>query len=117
MKRLLTLLLLLVSSSLAAQNVQLHYDFGCSLYNELDKTAEADGRATFSGFFDFWREWRPWQRTSHIFLAEPQLWYNFNRNQAEGAGFWSVGAECELSNNFVGKGFYAIPTLAVKWTF
>lgn len=75
------------------------------------------GRATFSGFFDFWRECRPWQGTSHIFLSEPQLWYNFNKGRAEGSGFWSVGAECELSNNFVGEGFYAIPTLAVKWTF
>lgn len=244
MKRLLTLLLLFATSTLAAQNLQLHYDFGRSLYDELDKTAEADGRATltttfemfrpdkagstylfvdmdyddgvsgayweiarefcfwkeskwswlswhleynggqnravgsfndafltgatysghsadysktwslsvmykhilntvddrgkraeanfqitgvwgialcggratFSGFFDFWREWRPWQGTSHIFLAEPQLWYNFNRKGDDG-GFWSLGAECELSNNFVGKGFYAIPTLAVKWTF
>ena len=75
------------------------------------------GRASFSGFVDFWREWRPWQGTSHIFLAEPQLWYNLNKKSPEGAGFLSIGAECELSNNFVGKGFYAIPTLAVKWTF
>jgi len=75
------------------------------------------GRASFSGFFDFWREWRPWQGTSHIFLAEPQLWYNFNQKGAKQNGFCSIGAEVELSNNFVGKGFYAIPTLAVKWTF
>ena len=29
----------------------------------------------------------------------------------------SIGSEVELSNNFLGKGFYAVPTLAVKWTF
>ena len=75
------------------------------------------GRFSFDGFFDFWREYRPWQDTSHIFLAEPQLWYHFNRNTPKGGGFLSIGAECELSNNFVDRGFYAIPTLALKWTF
>ena len=29
----------------------------------------------------------------------------------------SVGGEVELSYNFAGKGFYAIPTLAAKWSF
>jgi hypothetical protein len=29
----------------------------------------------------------------------------------------SIGSEVEVSNNFVAKGFYAIPTLAAKWTF
>ena len=75
------------------------------------------GRFSFDGFFDFWRECRSWQGTTHIFMAEPQVWYHFNRNTPKGSGFLSIGAECELSNNFVDKGFYAIPTLALKWTF
>ncbi|MBP3350222.1 MAG: DUF5020 family protein [Bacteroidaceae bacterium] len=29
----------------------------------------------------------------------------------------SLGTEVELSYNFVGKGFYAMPTVAAKWTF
>ena len=75
------------------------------------------GRFSFDGFFDFWREHRPWQNTSYIFLAEPQLWYHIKGKTPKGKGFLSVGTECEISNNFVGKGFYAIPTLALKWTF
>ncbi len=75
------------------------------------------GWGTFSGFFDFWRECRPWQDTTHIFLAEPQLWLNLNQIKGWQDVRLSVGTECELSNNFVGKGFYAIPTLAIKWTF
>lgn len=245
MKRLLFLVLLMTGLSASAQNLQLHYDFGRSLYNELDKTADSDGRATltstfemfrpdkagstylfvdldyddgvsgayweiarelcfwqqsklnwlslhleynggmnrsvgsyndaflagatysghskdfsktwslsmmykhiphtrddrgdkaeanfqitgvwgltfargwvtFSGFVDFWRECRPWQNTTHILLSEPQLWVNLNRIEGWEAINLSVGGECELSNNFVGKGFYAVPTLAVKWTF
>ena len=77
----------------------------------------ADGWGSFSGFVDFWRECRPWQKTTHIFLAEPQLWLNLNKISGWEDVKLSVGAEVELSNNFVAKGFYAIPTLAVKWTF
>lgn len=77
----------------------------------------ADGWGSFSGFVDFWRECRPWQNTTHIFLAEPQLWLNLNKISGWEDVKLSVGAEVELSNNFVNKGFYAIPTLAVKWTF
>lgn len=77
----------------------------------------ADGWGSFSGFVDFWRECRPWQNTTHIFLAEPQLWLNLNKISGWEDVKLSVGAEVELSNNFVAKGFYAIPTLAVKWTF
>lgn len=245
MKRLLLLLLLLATLPVTAQNLQLHYDFGRSLYSELDQTTESDGRATltstfelfrpdkvgstylfvdmdyddgvsgayweiarefcfwqqskldwlslhleynggldrrvgsyndayllgatysghskdfsktwslsmmykhiphtvddrgrhaeanfqitgvwgltfargwvtFAGFVDFWREWRPWQNTSHILLTEPQLWVNLNRIEGWDAIHLSVGGECEMSHNFVGKGFYAIPTLAVKWNF
>ena len=245
MKKLLLVLLLVVGLQATAQNVQLHYDFGRSIYSELDDSAEADGRATltttvemfrpdkfgstfffvdldyddgvsgayweiarelnfwqqskmnwlsvhveydgglnravgsyndaylagltysghskdfsktwslsvmykhiphtinldgnqananfqitgvwgiafakgwgsFSGFVDFWRECRPWQNTTHILLAEPQLWLNLNKIKGWNDINLSIGTELELSNNFVGKGFYAIPTVAAKWTF
>jgi hypothetical protein len=29
----------------------------------------------------------------------------------------SLGTEVELSCNFTGKGFHAMPTIAAKWTF
>lgn len=77
----------------------------------------AKGWCTFMGFFDFWREWRPWQNTSHIFLSEPQFWVNLNNIKGWDKVHLSVGGEVEVSNNFAGKGFFAIPTLAAKWTF
>lgn len=77
----------------------------------------ANGWATYSGFVDFWRECRPWQDTSYILLSEQQLWLNLNKVKNLDLKNLSVGTEVELSNNFVDKGFYVIPTLAVKWTF
>lgn len=72
---------------------------------------------TFSGFADFWREMRAWQGTEFIFIAEPQLWVNLNKiNGWENVNL-SFGGELELSNNFVEKGFRAIPALGAKWTF
>jgi hypothetical protein len=66
-------------------------------------------KVTFSGFADFWREDNLFGE--YIFLCEPQLWYNINKN-------FSVGGEVELSNNFGGMdGFKVFPTGAVKWTF
>lgn len=77
-----------------------------------------DRLLTFSGFVDLWRERRAWQNTNMIFLTEPQFWVNLNRVKGVNKDFnLSIGSEVELSNNFVGKGFYAIPTLALKWTF
>lgn len=75
------------------------------------------GYLNFTGFVDFWRECRLWQGTSYIFLTEPQLWFNVNAIKGCEKINLSVGTEVELSNNFVAKGFFAIPTLAVKWTF
>ena len=72
---------------------------------------------SFIGFIDFWREHRAWQGTDFILLAEPQLWFNFNAIKGCEKFNLSIGTEVELSNNFVNKGFYAIPTAAVKWTF
>lgn len=77
----------------------------------------AKGWCTFNGFFDFWREARAWQNTTHIFFSEPQLWVNLRKIKGWDNVHLSVGGEVELTNNFVSKGFYAIPTLAAKWTF
>ena len=77
----------------------------------------AKGWCTFSGFIDFWREHRAWQGTSHILLAEPQFWVNLNKIKGCDNFNMSIGSELEISNNFVAKGFYAIPTLAAKWSF
>ena len=77
----------------------------------------AKGWCTFSGFFDFWREPRIWQNTNFIFISEPQFWVNLNKIEGwENIGL-SVGGELELSANFVGKGFHALPALGAKWTF
>ena len=72
---------------------------------------------SFNGFADFWREPRAWQNTEFIFLAEPQLWVNLNKIKGWEKVKLSLGGEVELSWNFVGKGFHAMPTLGAKWTF
>lgn len=77
----------------------------------------ANGWLTNSGFIDFWREYNPVLQKSYILLAEIQLWVNLNRINGWDNIPLSIGSEIRLSNNFVGCGFYAIPTLAAKWTF
>lgn len=72
---------------------------------------------SFNGFFDFWREPRPWQGTDFIFCSEPQLWVNLRNIKGWEKINLSVGTEVELSANFVDKGFHAIPTVGAKWTF
>lgn len=69
----------------------------------------ADGKFTFTGFADFWKEDMFWG-TSYRFLSEPQLWYNPNKHL-------SLGGEVEFSNNFVGDEFAVKPTLGIKYTF
>ena len=76
-----------------------------------------DGWCSFSGFADLWREPRVWQNTNFIFITEPQLWVNLNKIQGWEEINLSVGGELELSNNFVEKGFRALPALGAKWTF
>ena len=73
---------------------------------------------TFIGFVDFWREGQP-GIGDFVFLSEPQIWINLNKSKYFGDKFnLSIGSEVELRNNFAFvKGFYAIPTLAVKWSF
>lgn len=82
----------------------------------------ADRMFTFSGYADLWYD--PTVNGSLILSSEPQFWFNLNRlNGVDDNMNLSVGAEVELCNNLVwpadGKNnrFYAIPTLALKWTF
>lgn len=72
---------------------------------------------SFNGFADWWREEN--LHGDFIFLTEPQLWLNLNKLKGANENLnLSVGTEVELSYNFGGHdGFYAIPTLGVKWTF
>lgn len=68
-----------------------------------------EGKMTFSGFADLWTE--NGLNDNTIFLTEPQLWYNVNKQ-------FSFGGEVEISNNFAGvEKFKVRPTLAVKWNF
>ncbi|MCF8331277.1 MAG: DUF5020 family protein [Bacteroidales bacterium] len=74
-----------------------------------------DGKFTFAGFADFWKEPVDFDFDGHvdtdfIFMAEPQLWYNFTKN-------FSLGSEIEVANNFIKEGFQINPTLGAKWTF
>lgn len=81
----------------------------------------AHGLCTFSGFIDVWYDKDVSGKL--ITLSEPQFWINLNKLRKMDGVNLSVGTEVELSNNFVfdDKGrnnkFYAIPTLAAKWTF
>lgn len=69
----------------------------------------AKGKMSFTGFADFWKE--KTAAGTFVFLSEPQLWYNFNKN-------FAAGSELELSNNFGGMdGFKLMPTLGAKYTF
>ncbi len=69
----------------------------------------ADGKLTFTGFADFWKEEMFWG-TDFRFLTEPQLWYNASKNL-------SLGGEVEFSNNFLGNEFHVMPTIGAKYTF
>ncbi len=68
------------------------------------------GKMTFNGFADFWKEEMFWGSKKFRFLTEPQIWYNFCPN-------FSAGSEIEISSNFAEDGFQVNPTLAVKYTF
>lgn len=82
----------------------------------------AKGLYSFTGFTDLWHDNSV--NGSLIFCSEPQFWFNFAPLSWVDDDFrLSLGTEVELSNNLVwtdnGKNnrFYAIPTLAAKWTF
>ena len=82
----------------------------------------AKGLCTFSGFLDVWHDNSV--DGNLIILSEPQFWFNLAPLKRVSDDFkLSVGTEVEISNNFVypvngrNNRFYAIPTLACKWTF
>lgn len=82
----------------------------------------AKGLCTFSGFLDVWHDNAV--DGNLIVLSEPQFWFNLAPLKRVSDDFkLSLGTEVEISNNFVypvkgmNNRFYAIPTLACKWTF
>ena len=82
----------------------------------------AKGLCSFSGFADLWHDNSV--TGNLIFCSEPQFWFNLNALESVSDDFkLSLGAEVELTKNMVwptdglNDNFYAIPTLAAKWTF
>ncbi len=77
----------------------------------------ANGKITLTGFFDVWSQdkinglgvadGKTW-----VFLSEPQIWYNVNKNL-------SIGSEVEISSNFIfpSNKLEIMPTVAAKWNF
>lgn len=90
---------------------------------------------SFLGYLDIWGQRINWtnpslynERTSWVWLAEPQIWYNVGRHF--GCDNLSIGGEVELAYNFAGsyhpniyglnyknKGFNFAPCLGAKWVF
>jgi hypothetical protein len=69
----------------------------------------AKGKIAFTGFADLWKEKTAYGKM--VFLSEPQLWFNINKN-------FALGSEVELSSNFGGlDGFKVMPTLGLKYSF
>lgn len=68
-----------------------------------------NNKFTFSGFADFWKQTSAYGK-KFVFLSEPQVWFNINKN-------FSVGSELECSVNFYRKNFAICPTAAVKYNF
>lgn len=80
------------------------------------------GKCTFSGFADFWREEHTdaeGNRHDYVFLTEPQFWVNLNKFKGIPKDFnLSLGTEWEITSNFaLMEGWHWLPTLAMKWTF
>lgn len=81
----------------------------------------AEKLCTFAGFCDVWYDKSV--NGNWIVVSEPQFWFNLNALKGFDGINLSLGTEVELSNNFVfdengrNNRFYAIPTVAAKWTF
>ncbi len=82
----------------------------------------AQGLCTFNGYADV--SYDESVNGSIVFGSEPQFWFNIAALKGVDDDFkLSIGTELEITNNLVwptdGKNnrFYAIPTLAAKWTF
>ncbi len=70
-------------------------------------------KVAFLGFMDIWSEGEMLgDGRKLVFMAEPQLWYNFTQH-------FALGTEVELSQNFVigEKAFKVFPTIGAKWEF
>lgn len=80
----------------------------------------AKGLVSLTGFADLWGDRNFNSENMTVFLTEPQIWVNLNKLKGVPEDFnLSVGGEVEMSYNFPVQNskFYAIPTLALKWTF
>lgn len=82
----------------------------------------AKGLCTFSGYADLWHDNSV--KGNLVLSSEPQFWFNLSAlDSVDDAFKLSLGAEVELTKNLVWPAdglndrFYAIPTLAAKWTF
>ncbi|MBQ4524577.1 MAG: DUF5020 family protein [Bacteroidaceae bacterium] len=82
----------------------------------------ANGLYTFSGYADLWHDGSV--KGNLMLSSEPQFWFNLAALDSVDDDFkLSLGAELELSKGLVwptdgmNDRFYAIPTLAAKWTF
>ena len=81
----------------------------------------AGGKCTFSGFIDLWYDKDVDGRL--VLLSEPQFWVNLNAFKGLDGINLSFGTEVEISHNFVydkngfRNKFFAVPTIAAKWTF
>lgn len=81
----------------------------------------AKGLCTFSGFCDTWYD--PNTEGKWIVITEPQFWVNLNKLNGWEKVNLSLGTEVEISQNFVWNKngnhnrFYAVPTIAAKWSF
>ena len=82
----------------------------------------AKGLCTFSGYADLWHDGSV--KGNLILSSEPQFWFNlYALDKVDDDFKLSLGAELELTKSLVwptdglNDRFYAIPTLAAKWTF
>ena len=82
----------------------------------------AKGLCTFSGYADVWHDNSV--KGNLVLSSEPQFWFNLNALESVPDDCKiSVGGELELTKSLVWPAdglndrFYAIPTLAAKWTF
>ena len=73
----------------------------------------ANNKITFRGFLDFWSapKFGDKDKKQGVFITEPQLMYNINKN-------FSIGTEVEISKNFVPSGDFTVnPTAMVRWVW
>lgn len=88
---------------------------------EVWSTTFVHGLCTFDGYWDTWYDKNV--DGNLVIQSEPQFWFNLNTIKGWDKIKLSLGSEVEISNNFVynengqHNKFYAIPTVAAKWTF